>query len=43
VVSDRLLRPELLTTPEQAYTDGLALAARWHGKNRLRYAVTQRF
>jgi guanine deaminase len=43
VVGDRLLRPELLTTPEQAYTEGLALAARWHGKNRLRYAVTPRF
>jgi guanine deaminase len=43
VVSDRLLRPELLTTPEQAYADAVALAARWHGKDRLRYAVTPRF
>jgi guanine deaminase len=43
VVSDRLLRTELLTTPEQAYTEGVALAARWHGKDRLRYAVTPRF
>ena len=43
VVSDRLLRPELLTTPEQAYSEGVALAARWHGKDRLRYAVTPRF
>jgi guanine deaminase len=43
VVSDRLLRPELLTTPDQAYADGLALAARWHGTARLRYAVTPRF
>ncbi len=43
VVSDRLLRDELLTTPEQAYADGLALAGRWHRKDRLRYAVTPRF
>jgi guanine deaminase len=43
VVSDRLLRPELLTTPENAYADGLALAGRWHRKDRLRYAVTPRF
>ena len=43
VVSDRLLRPELLTTPEQAHADGLALAGRWHRKDRLRYAVTPRF
>jgi guanine deaminase len=43
VVSDRLLRPELLTTPEQAHADGLALAARWHRKDRLRYVVTPRF
>src|SRR4029078_13097677 len=43
VVSDRMLRPELLTTPEQAYADGLALAGRWHRKDRLRYAVTPRF
>ena len=43
VVSDRLLRPELLTTAEQAYGEAVALAARWHGKDRLRYAVTPRF
>ncbi|MET0900908.1 MAG: guanine deaminase [Mycobacterium sp.] len=43
VVSDRLLRDELLTTPDQAYADGLALAGRWHHKDRLRYAVTPRF
>ena len=43
VVSDRLLRDELLTTPEQAYAEAVALAARWHGKDRLRYAVTPRF
>ncbi len=43
VVSDRKLRPELATTPERAYAEGLALAERWHGKDRLRYAVTPRF
>ena len=43
VVSDRLLRDELLITPEQAHADGLALAGRWHRKDRLRYAVTPRF
>jgi guanine deaminase len=43
VVSDRVLRPDLLTTPEQAYENGLALAGRWHRKDRLRYAVTPRF
>ncbi len=43
VVSDRMLRPDLATTPERAHADGLALARRWHGKERLRYAVTPRF
>lgn len=43
VVSDRELRDDLLTTPEQAYDDGLTLAKRWHGLRRLRYAVTPRF
>lgn len=43
VVSDRFLRPELLTTPERAYTESLALASRWHGVGRNRYAVTPRF
>jgi guanine deaminase len=43
VVSDRILRPELLTTAERAHAEALALAARWHGKERLRYAVTPRF
>jgi guanine deaminase len=43
VVSDRLLRPELHTTPQRAYDDGLALANRWHGEGRNRYAVTPRF
>jgi guanine deaminase len=43
VVSDRRLRPELLTTPEQAHAHAVALATRWHGKARQRYAVTPRF
>jgi len=43
VVSDRLLRDELLTTPQRAYDEGRALAARWHGVGRNRYAVTPRF
>ena len=43
VVSDRLLRDDLLTTPERAYDEGLALAGRWHGTGRSRYAVTPRF
>jgi len=43
VVSDRVLRDDLLTTPERAYDEGRALAERWHGSGRLRYAVTPRF
>src|SRR5262249_30627550 len=43
VVGDRLLRPELHTTAERAYAEGDALAARWHGVGRMRYAVTPRF
>lgn len=43
VVSDRGLRPELLTTPERGYAESMALAGRWHGVGRLRYAVTPRF
>lgn len=43
VVSDRELRPELLTTPQSAYDDGLELARRWHGFGRSRYAVIPRF
>ncbi len=43
VLSDRLLRPELLTTPVRAYAESLALANRWHGVGRNRYAVTPRF
>lgn len=43
VVSDRNLRPELHTTPERAIHDARGLIDRWHGRGRLRYAVTPRF
>ncbi|MBO0804405.1 MAG: guanine deaminase [Nocardiopsaceae bacterium] len=43
VVGDRYLRPELLTTARRAYDEGRALAARWHGTGRNRYAVSPRF
>ncbi|MEJ3653077.1 guanine deaminase [Actinomycetes bacterium KLBMP 9759] len=43
VVSDRLLHPQLHTTPQLAYDEGKQLAARWHGRGRARYAVIPRF
>ena len=43
VVSDRNLRPELEVTPDQAYRLSADLLDRWHGRGRLRYAVTPRF
>ena len=43
VVSDRVLRDDLLVTPEKALEYGQDLASRWHGHHRLRYAVTPRF
>ncbi len=43
VVSDRGLPPSLLTTPERSHAEALALAERWHGHGRTRYAVTPRF
>lgn len=43
VVGDRLLRPELHTTPERAHAESVALASRWHGVGHNRYAVTPRF
>ena len=43
VVSDRNLGNGLHTTPERARRESLALAERWHGRGRLRYAVTPRF
>ncbi|MGH2860781.1 MAG: amidohydrolase family protein, partial [Solirubrobacteraceae bacterium] len=43
VVSDRLVPSELCTTAQRAYDEGLALATRWHGTGRNRYAVMPRF
>jgi guanine deaminase len=43
VVSDLLLRDDLLITPELAQQESLTLARRWHGHGRARYAVTPRF
>jgi guanine deaminase len=43
VVSDRLLREDLLTTPARAHEESVALAERWHGVGRNRYAVIPRF
>jgi guanine deaminase len=43
VLSDRLLRPDLLVSPDVALVEGRKLVERWHGDGRLRYAVTPRF
>ena len=43
VLSDRSLQRELETTPDRAYEASRALIERWHGRGRLRYAVTPRF
>jgi guanine deaminase len=43
VLSDQMLRPDLLTTPERARRESAELIERWHGQGRLRYAVTPRF
>jgi guanine deaminase len=43
VLSDRLLRPELHQTPEQAYRESSSLIQRFHRRGRSRYAVTPRF
>jgi guanine deaminase len=43
VLSDRILRPDLLNSPRTALTDSAALIRRWHERGRLRYAVTPRF
>jgi guanine deaminase len=43
VVSDRRLRDDLHRSPHQAFEEGAALADRWHGVRRIRYAVTPRF
>lgn len=43
VVGDQGLREDLHTDPATAYREGRELAQRWHGRGRLRYAVTPRF
>jgi guanine deaminase len=43
VVSDQGLMPELYRTPEEAVAASRELIERWHGRGRLRYAVTPRF
>jgi guanine deaminase len=43
VLSDRILRADLLQSPGTALTDSTDLIDRWHGRGRLRYAVTPRF
>lgn len=43
VVGDRLLRDDLHTTPQRALAEAGVLIKKWHGKGRLRYAVTPRF
>jgi guanine deaminase len=43
VLSDRILRPDLLNSPETALADSADLILRWHDQGRLRYAVTPRF
>lgn len=43
VVGDRMLRPDLHTTAQRAYDEGLELASKWHRTGRNRYAVMPRF
>jgi guanine deaminase len=43
VLSDRLLRPDLHQTPEEAYRASVELIRRFHRRGRLLYAVTPRF
>jgi len=43
VLSDRILRPDLLNSPETALADSEDLILRWHDHGRLRYAVMPRF
>lgn len=43
VLADRLLREDLLSDPERSHRQSVELARRWHGRGRLRYAVTPRF
>jgi len=43
VLMDRNAPPELRDTVQGGYDDSLALIDKWHGKDRLLYAVTPRF
>lgn len=43
VMMDRNAPESLLDTPESSYSDSQMLIDRWHGKDRLGYAVTPRF
>ena len=43
VLSDRILRSDLFCTLAQGRSESQALINRWHGRGRLRYAVTPRF
>jgi len=42
-LADQNLGEALHTTPDAAYAQSRALAERWHGRGRLRYALTPRF
>lgn len=43
VLMDRNAPAELLDTATQGYDDSKALISRWHGRDRLAYAITPRF
>ena len=43
VLMDRHAPAELMDTAERGYTESKALIERWHGRDRLSYAVTPRF
>ena len=43
VISDQDLVPELCQSPTYAYESNVVLIRRWHGRARIRYAVTPRF
>jgi guanine deaminase len=43
VMMDRNAPDELCDTPQSSYSDSRALIDRWHGRDRLGYAITPRF
>ena len=43
VLMDRNAPTELLDTPQSGYEESAALIERWHGRDRLGYAITPRF